>query len=262
MFMQHGATRMAEILFHDEAQLLDYGESRTAGPYIKLRLPDPSALGVFRGMDTATEKRAGHILHVTIAQGDIIAEPAQLEMYGPPESQCARELWRVGFFFNPRVYVALGTDAEFRDWVETQPSVLSGKFNEYRDGAGRCVAHHVLSSEAAPSRDGPNPNKPEYRSVPLTHEEHQFLHQHGPLAALREYKDVEMFADQDSNQARKSSLEWWKKAAADHVSRWAHRRLVEVFGAESLNDVAMCEIVQWAEKHELRRYLPNCFVAP
>jgi hypothetical protein len=61
----------AKILLHDEVQLLDWGESRSAGPYIKFRLKDPAMLEVFRGMDTATAKKEGHVLNLTVSQGDI-----------------------------------------------------------------------------------------------------------------------------------------------------------------------------------------------
>lgn len=177
------------------------------------------------------------------------------------DPQWAQELWRVGFFFNPKVHAAVGTDADFRDWVERQPSVLTERFNvlDHKDGVGRCIAHHVLSADATPARDGEYPNKPAYRSVPLTDEEHRFLHQHGQLAALREYVDVGMFQDQDANQARKAALEWWKKMAADYVSRWAHRRLAEALGVESLTEADPQAIFLWAVDNGVHRCLPRRF---
>jgi len=61
------------ILLADEIQLLDFGESRSIGPWIKLRLNDPDQLAVFRGMDTATAKKTGHIMNLVLSQGDIAA---------------------------------------------------------------------------------------------------------------------------------------------------------------------------------------------
>jgi hypothetical protein len=175
------------------------------------------------------------------------------------DPQWASELWRVGFFFNPKVHAALGSDADFRDWVERQPSVLTERFNEHVNGVGRCIAHHVLSAEAAPARDGEHPNKPAYRCVPLTDEEHRFFHQHGALAALREFVDIGMFEGQEPDAARKSALEWWKKMAADYVSRWAHRRLADALGVESLTQAEPQAIFLWAVDNGVHRNLPRRF---
>lgn len=73
---------MAKILLHEEVQLMDWGESRSAGPFVKFRLDDPQLLEIFRGMDTATAKRTGHILNITVSAGDIIAESAMLSGEG------------------------------------------------------------------------------------------------------------------------------------------------------------------------------------
>jgi len=73
---------MANVLLHEEVQLMDWGESRSAGPFIKFRLDDPALLEVFRGMDTATAKRTGHILHLTVAEGDIVAAPEPAPVSG------------------------------------------------------------------------------------------------------------------------------------------------------------------------------------
>ncbi len=47
------------LALHEEAQLADYGESAAGGPYIKLRMPDPDSLAVFRGKDRATKTKQG-----------------------------------------------------------------------------------------------------------------------------------------------------------------------------------------------------------
>lgn len=67
---------MAKVLLHEEVQLMDWGESRSAGPFVKFRLDDPQLLEVFRGMDTASAKRTGHILNITVSEGDIIDSAA------------------------------------------------------------------------------------------------------------------------------------------------------------------------------------------
>ncbi len=178
------------------------------------------------------------------------------------DSSWAQELWRTGFFFSPHVWEALGSDAQMREWISQQPSVLSEEYSEYLPtGGGRCVAHHILSADAAPAGAGEHPHKPAYRCVPVTHVEHEFYHQHGPLATLREYVDIGMFADQDDNQARKLALEWWAKMAVDYTSRWAHAMLRAALGTESLTHADPRTIFYWAVDNGVERYLPRKFNA-
>ena len=100
------------ILFHGEVQLVDWSDSRSSGPIIKLRFSDPSFLDVFRGMDTAGRNKTGHILHVTIAEGDIatLAEttPADEPKPAHPYSGPSALLWKSSFFRTPAVWAALG----------------------------------------------------------------------------------------------------------------------------------------------------------
>jgi hypothetical protein len=70
-----------------------------------------------------------------------------------------------------------GSDAEYRAWVQKQPSCVSGKFSEYVNGEGRCLAAHVRRS-----RDSGTAFKAEYSCVPLTREEHDLQHQKGETA--------------------------------------------------------------------------------
>lgn len=73
-----------------------------------------------------------------------------------------------------------GTDKQFREWVQRQPSCLSGAFSEWlEDGTGRCVAAHVRRA----SNSGVA-CKPEYSCLPLTQEEHLKQHQHGESALM------------------------------------------------------------------------------
>src|SRR5690349_4222939 len=70
-----------------------------------------------------------------------------------------------------------GTDEQFREWVQRQPSCVSGRFSEYVDGEGRCIAAHVRrAGESGTAFKG------EYAAVPLTHDEHLVQHQKGESA--------------------------------------------------------------------------------
>lgn len=93
------------ILLHGQAQLLDWGESRSTGPWIKLRLEGPEQLTPFRGLDTASQTKAGHIFNLTITQGDIL--PAEDPVETTYRTQAA-VLWKSGFLRALPVWIALG----------------------------------------------------------------------------------------------------------------------------------------------------------
>lgn len=222
-----------KILLHDETQLLDWGESRAGGPWIKLRLKDPEMLDVFRGMDTAKANKSGHILNVTIAQGDIIQlAPEHKER---PSGAHIAELYKHGFFFNPKVLAVLGTDDEYRAWVQMQPSCYSGKFSEYIHGEGRCIAAHVRRA-----KDSGTSYKAEYSCVPLTDEEHtRSQHQHG--------------------ESSLGGKEFFDKKLANYKNEWAHMKLRELFCVERLSEVSIEAFRAWAEKEGIYNSLPPSF---
>lgn len=143
----------------------------------------------------------------------------------------AAGLYRCGFFFNPAVLRALGTDAEYREWVQRQPSAFSGKFSEYVNGEGRCVAAHVRRAGESGTA-----YKAEYACIPLTDEEHQRQHQYGESAL--------------------GGADWFAKARARYVQDWAHQRLREELGVESLADASPQMVCAWAERNDLLAALP------
>lgn len=68
-----------------------------------------------------------------------------------------------------------GTDKQFREWVQRQPSCISGRFSEFLEsGEGRCIAAHIRRA-----KDSGTGYKAEYACVPLTHDEHLLQHQKG-----------------------------------------------------------------------------------
>jgi hypothetical protein len=80
---------------------------------------------------------------------------------------------------------AKGTDKQFRAFIQRQPSCISGRFSEYVNGEGRCVAAHVR--RAGESGTG---HKGEFACVPLTNDEHLEQHQRGESAlASKEWFD-------------------------------------------------------------------------
>ena len=74
------------------------------------------------------------------------------------------------------------SDADFRKWIQKQPSCLSGGFSEYVDGDGRCLAAHVRRAGKSGTA-----YKEEYACIPLFRAEHDLQHQQGELACLQRF---------------------------------------------------------------------------
>jgi hypothetical protein len=83
-----------------------------------------------------------------------------------------------------------GTDKQFREWVQRQPSCLSGRWSEWLDdiGEGRCIAaHHRTAANAGTGC------KPEYSCLPLTDAEHRLQHGRGsPELGDRDWWDTQV----------------------------------------------------------------------
>ena len=90
---------------------------------------------------------------------------------------------------------AHGSDAEYRAWIQRQPSCLSGKFSEWVDGEGRNLACHVRRA-----KNSGTAFKPEYHCVPLTYREHQVQHQYG--------------------EERLKPKSWWDEQAERYLRMW------------------------------------------
>lgn len=222
-----------KILYHGEARLADWGESRTGGKWVKLFLPDldeTDPLDSFRGMDTPSMKRSGHVLQLTIAEGDIIAATKTPE---PKHwGYLSRKLYSLGFFHAQEVLEVLGTDDEFLAWIRTQPSAHSKEFSEFINGQGRCEAAHVRRSNNAGTGI-----KPEYSAIPLTHDEHALQHQQGE-SAIRD-------------------REWFDSQASKYRVLWAKTKLCELFNVESTRYIDPVNLVLWAIEKGIYHLLPK-----
>lgn len=234
-------TEELKILFHDSVQLMDFGESRTGGPWIKLRLPDPDDLHVFRGMDPAQMKKTQHVLHCTIAEGDIV----QLAEEAPPERRYGkwwRDLIASGFFRAPRVLAAIGTEDEFENWIREQPSVIDGNADwDEVMGESRCEPAHIRRVA-----DGSGTaEKPPYFAVPMTHKQHQLQHDKGYSAV--------------TGMTEGEAIEWLAKKADHYRTEWASLTLASqlVPDTPSRGDVHPDMVRIWLETNDLTQYLPE-----
>lgn len=226
------------IMVHEEARLLDWGESRTAGPWIKIAFADPSVLDAFRGLDTKELKRSGHILHVTIAQGDIAA--LAVDASQPAEAQYgdhAKALFTSKILATDAFMQVIGTEKQYDAWVRNQPSCASGKFSMYVDGVGRCVAHHVR--RASNSGTG---IKGAYITIPLTDAEHSELHDRGEKTFVKEHGIHEL-----------DEVLW------RHRHKWAWESLKSELGYSHWNEIPPETLRAWADIFSLTHLLPAIY---
>ena len=237
-----------EIILHDETQLVDWGESRAGGPWIKLRLSDPDLLDQFRSMDTATLKKTGHILHCTLADGDIarLAE-SEPEPEKPQHGPFWRDLIAAGFFRSPPVLKAIGPETQFEDWIRSRPSVLDGNYDtDPETGEIRNEVCHVRRV----SEGSGTATKPPYFAVPMTHEQHAYQHQHGEVAVLAVagiHKDPE------------GAAEWFARKADQYRTEWASKNLAHKLkpGCQSRGEVSPDQVREWLLDNDLWQYLPE-----
>ena len=127
---------------------------------------------------------------------------------------------------------ALGTDKQYREWIQRQPSAYNGLFGEYVNGEGRCIAAHVR--RAGESGTG---YKAPYACVPLTDAEHQLQHREGESAFT-------------------GGADWFDKQRAEYVQKWAHVQLRAALGVESLTMASAANLKGWATRNDLLNTLP------
>lgn len=226
-----------KILYHDEIQIIGWGESRPRGKYLVIRLSDTEdedPLEPFRGLDSRKDDKSAHILNATISIGDILPEQKEEENWG----KLASRLYANGFFIAPPVLKQLGTDKQFREWIQTRPSAISGEFSESVNGEGRCEAAHVRRAGEAGTG-----YKPEYACIPLTHTEHHIQHTQGESAL--------------------KPREWFDKMRIEYVTNWARFSLLDQLSAktgeqyEGFREVPPKVLRQWCLEHGLTPYLPK-----
>jgi hypothetical protein len=100
-------------------------------------------------------------------------------------------------------------DQQFREYIQRQPSCLSGHFSEHINGEGRSIAAHVRRA----SNSGTSA-KPLFSCVPLTQSEHDLQHRQGEAACLNFCKPKDM--PWTSFDAK----EWFNLTAQQYLQQW------------------------------------------
>lgn len=178
------------------------------------------------------------------------APPADSEQPGHAYGDYARDLRLSSFFRTPDVWRVLGSDAEFRDWVTHQPSIISGSYNEYDDaGNGRNVACHVRrAGESGVAY------KPDYACVPMTDREHQLQHTHGEDAARQL-----AVANGIRTAAQMTGPDWFDQQRVAVLTAWGWQCVKTLFGVDSMADLPPEQLFEWANGEGVAGYLPACY---
>lgn len=236
---------MSDVYHVVEAgRLLGYGESDTSGKWIKFELTQDQSesdpLDKFRGLK-------GQCF-------DLVIDPSENQETRKPKKvkgeygKFAQALKLSSFFRTPQVWEKLGTDKEFREWIQQQKSCISGNYSEVVNGEGRCIAAHVRRSNNSGVA-----HKPEYACVPLTDPEHQLQHATGEAHCLYSFlpeKQKEPFSEQEAKA-------WFDKQRIKYVSQWAWERAKFYMGIDSMSQVPPENIWIWAKTNDIEKYLPR-----
>lgn len=224
-----------DVIFHGEAQLADFGETRKGGPWVKFRLPDCDELAAFRALDADGFKGTQHIVTLTISKVHENEPPAPApERPKGPYSAEAVALRRSGFFVTPAVWAAVGDDDTFLAWCRLQPCWAPKFGDQFRGGcAGDVVAAHVRRVA-----DGFGTGiKGDYAALPLCSHHHALQHDHG--------------------ESYLGAKEMWDVLRLKAVKEWAWLTLKADLGYGSWSDVPPAKLAAWAMTAGVYDHLPT-----
>ena len=216
------------IHWQSEAQLMGFGESDSSGAWIKLQVM-PEDLDQFRGLK-------GVCFDVTLANpNQPTGQPVQKAVQQKEASQYgeyAKALKLSGFFRAPEVWKAIGTDAEFLEWLKTQKCCAKAK-------SGPCYGDIAAAHVRRVANGAGTSIKPEYSAVSLCDLHHKRQHAEGEsVIGGREYFDQQRI---------------W------HLEKWCWETLKASLGFESWKDVPPSALRLWATYHKVINYLPNVY---
>ena len=234
-----------DVVWRNDAQLLGFGESDSAGCWAKFRV-EPEDLTFFRG-------QKGEVFFWKMVESDHLEEVIHVqEKTKGPYGKLAKQLHTCGFFRAPPVWKAVGTDEQYQAFSRTRPCCVTGRFDhDEATGAERTEFAHVR--RAGSSGTG---YKGKYSGVPLIHEVHLLQHQKGELAAYNLFLKLKGKPPSDDVQEAK---DWFNKKALENVQMWAHKALRDEFNVDSLTKIEPEKILAWAEEKGVTNILPRCY---
>lgn len=114
-----------------------------------------------------------------------------------------------------------GTDKQYREWVQRQPSAISGGFSEWLQDLGewRNPACHVRRAGKSGIA-----YKEQYACIPLTHAEHRTQHHSGELVCLALHMTStaleQLFAGLTDAQALPVAKDWFDRQRIKYLKAW------------------------------------------
>jgi hypothetical protein len=110
-------------------------------------------------------------------------------------------------------------DKVYREWIQRRPSCISGRFSEYVNGEGRCVAAHVRRA-----KNSGTAFKAGFSCVPLTQEEHLTQHQRGELQCLLTHLSrrqiLDLFAGRNEAEWPMLAKQWFDEQVVKYREQW------------------------------------------
>ncbi len=275
--------------FVGEFQLAGWSETHSDGAKATFWLASTDDLEPFRAMTVRKKKQAGQrlitvmfeigeyeqpvvhsnsdslihidtIYHPAGTRGDLSGNEIEtrfvsLGLDTKPFGKYATELHRLGWFFAPKVLEAIGTDEDYRAWIQKQKCVVCGGQDWVAEiGEGRCEATHVKR----PSNSGLG-HKPDYSCVALCHRDHiEGQHPDGLFAIYEIWCDLTV-RDKPSLSDIPAAREWLDKQRDKLLKEWASKTLAAKLGYSSMGMCPPDELVAWANKHDLSDTLPAIY---
>jgi hypothetical protein len=158
-----------------------------------------------------------------------------------PGGQIAKALKLAGFFVSPKVAGALGTEELFRGWARQQPCAVCGGGDYDQDtGKRQCQFAHINRVELGHGTAIKSP----WMGIPLCREHHQTQHDHGESAIVGGVSLIPPGTDLAT-------------LAHQYRERWAWQQFKAVYGLDSMREVSLEMIREFAAKWDLSYLLPK-----
>lgn len=186
--------------------------------------------------------------------GQAVPEKEKAVREEKPYGKQASLLYKVGFFLNPKVLAAIGSDSEYLEWVRQQPCAITGEFDYNKDEATgetreRCEAAHYRSIEGGAGTG----IKPQYSAIPLLRQWHMAQTADGYAVFVGRLRNRPGMMD-----AETAGRIWMEKKSHEYLEKWASHKLAQdYFTQRSIGYVNPRDLRKWADEHGVYHWLPQ-----